>query len=411
MKHRAPPPVLHELGTRSFSGVGILEEYRGDIAFVLWVSFRDVELWAKARPSTDTLLNSVDRTARVRLIETSTATIEFQDLKQPLLRVAEVLEPVMHEPRSIASGCATIAGFSELRSCLRTAVEYAQVASLTVPTEAQFAVHAARLLRMRAEYERASVWFDYSVYLARITENWDAYARAYSGLGCLHMQRGNIPMARRVLRRSLRAARRHDLAERKASAYHNLFAVEAISENWELAERYAERALLLYPPGSRGRVRLARDLAFRWIERGVFDTALALSKAVIDQFEAPADRALVWSDIARAAAACGDLAAFEDAWANAWVPVHEGRVEPFEGDILLNLAHAAATRFDATRTRLAAERAVEVGRRRKEGQVVLQAEAVLGSLRDTKPPESPAPVDPTRRTTRLMRRFVRELTS
>jgi tetratricopeptide (TPR) repeat protein len=196
------------------------------------------------------------------------------------------------------------------------------------------------------------------------------------------MQRGNLPRARIVLRRSLRAALRNELPERTASAYHNLFAVEATAGDWEKAEKFAQLALRWYPPNARGVPRLARDLAFRWIQRGYFDRALPLAKEALHHFSAQADRALVWSDIARAAAASGEAETFEDAWARAWVLVREGHVEPFGADILLNLAHGAASQGDTTRARLAAERALELGRATKEAQILFEAESVLDSLRE-----------------------------
>jgi tetratricopeptide (TPR) repeat protein len=259
---------------------------------------------------------------------------------------------------------------------------------------------------MRAEYERAVSWFDHALYLAKVEADWAAYAQAYSGLGCLYMQRGNLPRARLVLHRSLRVARREELPERAAAAFHNLFAVEAIAGNWEEAERCAQRALKFYPQDARGLPRLARDLAFRWIQRGYFERALPLAKEVLAHFTAPADRALAWSDIARAAAGTGELEDFETAWASAWVAVKAGAVEPFGADILLNLTHAAAFRGDGTRAAMAGREAIDVARARKESQSILEAEAVLDSLRSTAP-VPPARQDPVPYP--LSRRFVRVL--
>jgi len=261
---------------------------------------------------------------------------------------------------------------------------------------------------MRAEYERAVSWFDHAIYLAKVEGDWSAYAQAYSGLGCLYMQRGNLPRARLVLYRSLRIAHRKELPERAAAAFHNLFAVEAIAGNWEEAERCAQRALKFYPQNARGLPRLARDLAFRWIQRGYFERALPLAKEVLAHFGSPADRALAWSDIARAAAGAGELEDFETAWASAWVAVRAGAVEPFGADILLNLTHAAAFRGDVTRAAMAGRDAINVAKARKESQSVLEAEAVLDSLRfPTSVPPVAARQDPVPYP--LSRRFVRVL--
>lgn len=68
-------------------------------------------------------------------------------------------------------------------------------------------------------------------------------------------------------------------------------------------------------------------------------------------------------------------------------------VEPFTVDILLNLAHAAATRSDPVRGGMAARRALELAKERKEAQLMFEAEAVLDSVQARKvlpPPQMPA---------------------
>jgi tetratricopeptide (TPR) repeat protein len=361
--------------------MGILDEYDDTSGFVLWVTVRDAEVFARATAAGSNLFHS-DPAERGHLIE-SLEPAQYGPIQPALHMICGILTDP--PPRDeIAAGCEEIAGWSEGWSKLQTAIEYAQVASLAVPSRANYAVHTARLLRMRAEYDRAVGWFEHGIYLAKAEGDWAALAQAYSGLGCLYMQRGSLPRARRVLLRSLRVAREKDLHERVAAAYHNLFAVEAISENWDQAEKYAQRALKWYPEGAKGVPRLARDLAFRWIQRGCFERALPLALEVLEHFNAPADRALAWSDIARAAAGAGNAEQFETAWATAWVAVKAGSVDPFGADILLNLTHAAAFRGDETRAAMTGREAIKLARERKEAQTELEAEAVLDSLRSTR---------------------------
>ncbi|HKP77168.1 MAG TPA: tetratricopeptide repeat protein [Longimicrobiaceae bacterium] len=386
--------------------MGILDEYEGLAGFILWVSFRDSELFVRSAERITFQSSIADR----RELIDSLAAPRFAPVKRALESLCALLAPTPPARSVIGSECQTIAGWSEQGSKLGTAVEYAQVASLAEPAKANSAVQVARLLRMRAEYDRAVSWFEHAIYVAKVERNWASHAQAYSGLGCLYMQRGNIPDARRMLHRSLRIAKRKELPERAAAAFHNLFAVEAISGNWEQAETYAQRALKLYPPDARGLPRLARDLAFRWIQRGYFARALPLVKEVLAHFHAPADRALTWSDIARAAAGAGELEEFETAWASAWVAVKSGAVEPFGADILLNLTHAAAFRGDATRATMTGREAMAVARARKEYQAVLEAESVLDSLGSApigSAPSGRAEDDPD--THPLSRRFVRVL--
>jgi tetratricopeptide (TPR) repeat protein len=372
------PPLVHRIGQRAFSGHEILDEYAGTVGLLLWILYRDAELWSTAVNRTQ--LFHRDGPDHWHDAIRDLAAPVYAEIKPSLTILADLARAEAPNDVTVASACETIAGWSEQQNRLGTAVEYAQVASFAQPDRAMHAVRAARVLRIRAEYERAVTWFDHAIIVARKTCDWEAYAQAYSGLGCLFIQRGNYRRARVVLKRSLRTALRHSLPERVGAACHNLFSVEAVTENWVLAEQYADQALANYLPGSRGLPRLARDLAFRWLQRGYFERALPLSCEVLRHFSAPADRALIWSDIARAAAGCGQVETFEDAWAQAYALTKQDHTEPFTVDILLNLAYAAAFRRDVVRGSMTAQRAAELARQRKQGTVVLEAEGVLSSL-------------------------------
>lgn len=377
MPRRAPPPRYVPHGQSQLSGLGIFDEY-GSNGFVLWVSVRDAEVYSRCGGTGQVFCS--DPSARAQLID-ALAPAQFGPIQPALHTIGELLTDHPPSRDFLGAACKEIAGWSEIRGKLQTSVEYAQAASLAVPSRAEYAVHTARLLRMRAEYERAIGWFEHGIYLAKVERDWTALAKAYAGLGCLSMQRGNLVRARGILLRSLRVAREHNLPERVAAAYHNLFAVEATAGNWERSEVYAKRALRRYPPHASGLPRLARDLAFRWIQRGYFDRALPLALEVLEHFHAPADRALTWSDVARAAAGCGDAEQFETAWATAWVTYRAGTAEPFACDLLLNLTHAAAFRGDETRAAMTGREAIRLARERKEGQTILETEAVLDSMR------------------------------
>lgn len=222
----------------------------------------------------------------------------------------------------------------------------------------------------------------------------------------MHLERGNVPRSRPMLRRALRIATRHHLFERAAVAYHNLFAVEYLSGNWRLGEAYAVKALELYPEGSVNRSRLARDLAYRTILRGGFEEALPLAREVLRHFTAPAERALVWSDIARAAGGAGDMDQFELAWAQAYLLVETEILDPFTINVMLNLAHGAASRGDRHRAALMAARAVQLATERNESGSVFEGEALLGSLQASRPVIA-QPTDPGRNSGAVIEAFSR----
>jgi tetratricopeptide (TPR) repeat protein len=371
---RAPPPILHKLDTRGFRGYEILHEHDEPAAFVLWSGFRDADLWAGAEPNVQLYRGPADWGDLIARLDATFAEIV------PALRVLADLSRLSHaDAAQVASSCDTIAEWSESRGKLGTAVEFAQVASGAHPDHPMYAARAARLLKERAEWSRSASWYDHAIYNARRVEDWYAYSDAYCGLGSLHAERANFPRARMLFQRALRAARRHHVNEQIANAYHYLFTLEALAENWERAELFALKALAKYQGDSPRRARLARDLAYRWILRGHFDRALPLAQEVLPHFTAPGIRALIWSDIARAAGGGGDDDVFERAWAQAKVLLDGGMGEPYEITILLNLAHGAALRGEVTRASLQAHKAAELARRRGEPQSVMEAEALLGA--------------------------------
>jgi tetratricopeptide (TPR) repeat protein len=360
-----------------FSGLVILEEYTGAPGLLLWQSFRDAELWA---------LGDARRELFVRKTPPRAPTITelpaspFGEIKPALLLLSMLSNQTASDRPAVGDGCDTVARWSQHLGQLGTSVEYQQAASLADPRNALYPIRAARWLRMRAEYARAWSWFDYGIIIARRERDWQAYCEAYAGIGNLYVQTGNYHRARVAHRRVLRTARRKHIPDMIASAYHNLFVLEMEVGNVEEAERHAQRALKAYPLTSPSLPRLARDLAWRWMLLGYFERALPLAQEALAHFTTPADRGLLWSDIARAAAGTGDVDTFEDAWAQTRVLSSGHSMDPFMADILVNLAHAAASLNERSRAFWAATRAVETASSRKEGTLLLAAEAILESL-------------------------------
>lgn len=369
---RVLPPLLHPLGTLQFRGYSILCEFEDAPALLLWSAFRDADLVSTSVQDPDLLSHIPAAWDHLVDRESSLSGIV------PELHL--LAESPRRDPAAIAAACEAISEWAEGQGKLGTAIEFAQVASLLNPRYPMYAARAARILKERAEWDRAANWYDHAIFIARGLEDWYAYSDANCGLGGLYAERGRFPRARKLFRRALRAAIRHHEGEQVANAYHYLFTLEAVAGNWELAEQMAMQALLKYPAKSPRRPRLARDLAYRWILRGYFDRALPLAQEVMQHLSTPGLRTLVWSDIARAAAGAGDDETFETAWARARVLLDEGVGDPHRITILLNLAHAAAFRGEAVRARLPASKALELARQRGEPQSVLEAESLLDSL-------------------------------
>ncbi|HEU4562904.1 MAG TPA: hypothetical protein VFS20_34050 [Longimicrobium sp.] len=352
-----------------------MTEFDGPAAIALWYGCRDAALWARA-----------DERANLFAFQPSPWAGLLAQLDPrfaavvPSLLILSDLPDERRDAGPIARAVVSISEWCEEQSKFGTAAEYAQAAALVEPDVPMHAARTARVLKERAEWKRSASWYDYALYVAKRNGNWEAYADAYCGLGGLHAERGNLPHARRLFQRALRVAIRHHVDEQVANASHYLFTMEAVAGKWERAEAHVLRALEHYAPESPRRPRLARDLAYRWILGGCFDRALPLAQEVLKHFSSPALRALVWSDIARAAAGAGEDEIFEHAWAQAKVLVDAGAAEPYRITILLNLAHGAAFRGEVARAKLPAGHAADLARHRGEPQSLLEADALLDSL-------------------------------
>lgn len=390
-----PPPLLQRIDAIGFSGSDLLDDDVGDSSamLVFWQCFRDAELWGKStdrhslfQPESESVLQS-----QVEALDPAL----FGEVRSHLAALVALLrKPEEFDGPRVAELCMAVAGWFEAKSRLRCAVDYAVAAYLASPIDAKLAVRVARLTRVLAEYPRSKSWFDYSLYLARRSNDWQAYSEALAGLGNLYFQVGNFPRARHYHERCRRVASRNRLHDMVGAAYHNLFTVEMESGKVELAQELAARAFEAYShnPTSPCLLRLARDLAHRWTVLGFFDRALPLALEMLNHFERPVDRVQVWAGVGRAAGGAGDGRVFEDAWLETWNLVKKGLAEPFAADVLIDLAHGAASLGDTRRAEYAALAALEIATERKEGHTVLVAEALLDSLRRkpvSEPPNTP----------------------
>src|SRR4051812_13021952 len=121
MPRRTTPPLLQSLGATGPSGMGILDEYDGVGGFVLWISFRDSELFARSDAPVPFHSCPSERGALIDGLSSP----HFGPVKPALQTLCALLAPAPPARDAIAAGCQAIAGWSELGSRLQTAVEYA----------------------------------------------------------------------------------------------------------------------------------------------------------------------------------------------------------------------------------------------------------------------------------------------
>jgi tetratricopeptide (TPR) repeat protein len=372
---RTRAPAALTRGGETLAGAPLLDEVRGDLGVVLWRSLRNVNLWALTPPAHRGALFSAPAAA-ARQADVERLEVDAE-LAAPLLVVVRLLESPsgMDVPR-LVNACRRVALWAEQRGHLATALEWAQAAALAAPHVAALAFSVGRLARRRAEYDRAESWYARAIAQARRSADWRTYALGYTGLGNLYIQKGSFPAARRAHQRSLAAALRHDLHDVQGAAYHNLYAVE-LEAGRGGAEADALASFRAYGPGHSQLPRVAFDVAFQWMEEGMFDASLRLARALEPHLDGTMERAMVLSMIARSAGGAGDRAAFDAARAGLEEILEAGAAEDAAARTLLGIAYGASSLDEWALAGEYAERALRHARERREGKMELAAEAAL----------------------------------
>ncbi|HSU12884.1 tetratricopeptide repeat protein [Longimicrobium sp.] len=390
------PPGL-TASDEPFEGYRVLEEAGAGLGVPLWQFLRDVDLWSTTPPEARGRLFSAGMVRRRRALLAQLGV--RRELRLPLETIGQALEGRTHGAGAqITRACETLSRWAGDHAMPRTALAFAQSASLATPEQPGPAYMVGLLARRNAEYRRAETWFRRALGLARRSGDWRHYGLACLGVGNLYRQRGDYPTARAWYGRALRVARRHALWDVRPLALHDLFCVSMNGENGDTAEEWAQRAFKAYGPRHPRLVALAHDVARFWLDRRRFRPALQVFRAVLPHVSRIAERRIVVANMAAAAAGMGDRLAFAAMWGETWRLVDE--YEDTEGvpEALVGIAAGAAALGDPDRAQLAAGHAATVARKRDEPEPRLAAERIIEAARSVRvrarvPPPPPAEDD------------------
>ncbi len=371
---RVPPPLTR--AGELLEGVEILNEVPTETGVVLWKSLRNVTLWSGTTPREQTELFAAG--ARERRESEILATVLDPRLAEPLRVLASLLDNgsgVRNE--AVALACRKIAQWAEEQKAFETSLAFRQAAALACPGDAQLAFEVGRMARHQVQHARAESWYRRAIMLGRQTGDWEAYSRAYIGLGNLTMQRGSLPGARRALVKALRAGRRHGLTGIQAAAYHDLFIVALDGDSVSTAQRYAREAFHLYDPGHPNLPVLAQDVCVLWVTNGEFERALRVLPVILPRLSGGV-RMLALANLARASGATGDLENFESASREAEVLLRSHGQTRWAAQSLLNLARGASGLSLWDQAADSARQAIHLASESGQNNVIFEAEAVLG---------------------------------
>lgn len=300
----------------------------------------------------------------------------------PLFRIVREEQPTQESFEAVGLACMHVATWAERSAARRTALAFLKVAEDADPENPHYAYHIGRLARSLAMYDTAEAWHRWAHWVARGQREWRVAALSLSGLGNLHRQRGNLPLATRFHRLAWRVARRHNLRTLEGDALYDLAGLSFDFGDVEQGTEYTRLALAAYGPGH-GRVfTLARDIAWMWMDRfGQFESAAHVFNALLDHIWEPPERILLLASLTRAAAGAGWKEVFEAAWNETWAAMRQQVSRERHAAVLTQLALGASRFGHWERACLAAEEALSVAQERGEGEMIFLAESILETAR------------------------------
>jgi hypothetical protein len=372
---RIPPPIDH--GSERIDAEPVLLEYPGEMGVALWKTARAVRLWTQVQPDLRATAFRPDAyERRMALVERVVTDAELRaelEIAAGVLRGEDVL------PDQVADACARISDWALAVSCTGTAIQFIQAAAFMRPTDASLAYRTARVAAIRTEHARAETWCRHTMVVARASRDWHYFVFALLVLGNLSQLRGNLPMGRRLAQRAVRVAKRHSLRETLGYAYTSLVGLTPYSKPREV-ERYARGALETFSPGHPWLHATAHNLAIQWMDAGFFEAALTVFRGIPRDFGRMDEHLGIAANLARAAAAVGDMESYLEARARCERLLEHPATRQSAASSLVNLGRAALLAGDWDYAEACAARAGRLARELGHGREVLSAEALSDSV-------------------------------
>lgn len=313
----------------------------------------------------------------------------------------------------IEGACRAIAEWAGELGAPATRLAFLQSAAIAAPANAALACDVGRIARDLGDHARGESWFRHAVRIAR-NRDWTSYVWGYVGLGVLYIRTGNLPAARAVMMRALRASRRHRLRPLAGVAHHHLF--HLTTEAGRIGEAYdhAWQALRAYGPEHERLPMLASDVGRFWLHLGVSDRAYIVFRQAMTALSDTNDRAMVASLRTWAAAGMRERSLYAASRKETLDLVSSTTSRRLLEDTYAALAHAAVILGEAQDAADAASEAIRFAIASGNNEVKVVAEDLLSSAhlgcehRDTRASTSETP-RLARQGERLAGEFVRAL--
>jgi tetratricopeptide (TPR) repeat protein len=371
------PPVFH--AEDMAEGADVLMEHPGPLGLPLCFALRDFMLWV-CTPAGERAALFGPGAGDLRRGVLQAASGE-PELWTPLLALAQMTDaPERADAVRLVHAVRSVARWAEQRGAPATRLAFTQAAALALPDQPAAALEAARQARDLARHAQAETWFRRAIHLAR-GRDWESYAWGFIGLGVLYMRAGNLPAARSVMARALRAGRKRRLRGVVGAAHHHLFVFSADAGRMDEAYQHAQSALHAYGAGHPRLPALAHDLGAIWVDRGHFVRALPVIEAALPMLEGPAERAMALANVVRASAGAGDRERYRRARAKVTAELADPAFHAVAAEALLVVAHGDSSLGEWALAEEAAQTAASMAYGRGEARIRMVAEAQLDAAR------------------------------
>ena len=358
--------VVREFSDRGMDEAGLL----------LWQVLRDVRAWVEAVSAPDEPTLREEGWKLEGIVPALAATLP------PLDRLLRRPDPDEDTARAVAMACLHLGLWAEDSAAGRTALALFQAAEDADPDNAHYPYHVGRMARKLAMYDEAEAWLKWAGWVARGSGEWEVAALCTSGLGNLHRQRGNLPLAKRYHTVTWRTACRRNLRTLEGDALYDLVGLSFDFGDARQGMEYARRAVEAYGPGHGRILRLAKDVAWLWMDKfGEFESAAHVFTALLEHVWEPPYRVMLLASLGRAAAGAAWKEVFEEMWIDTWALIHQQPTQEGHAGALIQLAYGAGTLEQWDRTQLAADKALSIARMRQEGEMAMAAEGILDAVR------------------------------
>ncbi|MET0400597.1 MAG: hypothetical protein ABW277_27660 [Longimicrobiaceae bacterium] len=374
--------------------IEFLEEVPPELAIALWRMLRRTRLWAAVPPSARKDLALPDASAAGERLAAACAHAPR------LLEAFGTFALLGRDPEAVtgaqlAQACHRVQAWAEERVSLDIAALFAEAAATADPDAPVRAFDAGRLCRSATHHGRAAAWYLRAFSLAVRQKSDQGVINALLGYGNLMKDLGRRDEARVYYERAARRATGCGRRRQAAEAHHALLTISAEAGMYPSACRHVRKAIENYPIRHPLVPYLIADFAYVLLQNRHFGFALAPLVHLLSILQKPAEQAMVFASVARAAGGLRNFQRYREAEESALRLLEQHQY--YAPSAYNSLAAGAWSLGDLTRAEIYSAVAMTTARLRRDGPAAQIADETLSSLAaGAAPPTEVAPGDPSR---------------